>query len=346
MNARAVLAGRIAGVLLGCAALLASWPAGAQGFSHGDWELACDNTHTCRAAGYQRESDDNAVSVLLTRKAGPGTPVEALAQLGSYGDEAAHQNPGQATLTIAGRPAGTVTFSGKTGEAVLSGAQVEALLKALVGTGEIVFSAGKTRWRLSGEGATAVLLKMDDLQGRVGTPGAIVRKGSAGEARVVAPAAPPQVQAVRLQAARKDDAALALRIGKALQVGADDCADFAADDEAPKVWRVDAHRVLVSSLCFRAAYNEGYGYWIANDKPPYDPQMVATADEDFDPATGELVAASKGRGLGDCWERESWVWDGRAFVHASETTTGMCRLVAPGGPWDLPTLVSVVIAPK
>jgi hypothetical protein len=340
------MAGRAAAVLLGGAGLLAAWPAGAQGFSHGDWELACDNTHTCRAAGYQREADENAVSVLLTRKAGPGTPVEARAQLGTYGDEAAQKNPGQVALTIAGRPAGTVVFSGKTGEAVLASAQVEALLKALVGTGEIVFSAGKTRWRLSGEGATAVLLKMDDLQGRVGTPGAIARKGTASEARVVAPAAAPQVQAVRLQAARKDDAALALRIRKTLQVGADDCADFAADDEAPKVWRVDARRVLVSSLCFRAAYNEGYGYWIANDKPPYDPQMVTAVATDFDPATGELVAASKGRGLGDCRERESWVWDGREFVHVSATSTGMCRLVAPGGPWDLPTLVSVVNPPK
>nr|WP_249420927.1 DUF1176 domain-containing protein [Escherichia marmotae] len=40
-------------------------------FAHKDWEVACDNTGTCRAAGYS----DHAVSVLLTRAAGPDTSV-------------------------------------------------------------------------------------------------------------------------------------------------------------------------------------------------------------------------------------------------------------------------------
>ena len=44
-------------------------------FSHNDWEMACDNTRTCRAAGYQGDDDELAVSVLLTRKAGPRQPV-------------------------------------------------------------------------------------------------------------------------------------------------------------------------------------------------------------------------------------------------------------------------------
>ncbi|MFM5113577.1 DUF1176 domain-containing protein [Aeromonas hydrophila] len=37
-------------------------------FQHKDWELACDNTRTCRAAGYSAES--GGLSVLLTREAG------------------------------------------------------------------------------------------------------------------------------------------------------------------------------------------------------------------------------------------------------------------------------------
>ena len=35
-------------------------------FSHGDWELVCDNTGTCRAAGYQQDGESLPVSVLLT----------------------------------------------------------------------------------------------------------------------------------------------------------------------------------------------------------------------------------------------------------------------------------------
>lgn len=40
-------------------------------FQHDDWEVACDNTRTCRAAGYQSDDGGEAlpVSVLLTRAA-------------------------------------------------------------------------------------------------------------------------------------------------------------------------------------------------------------------------------------------------------------------------------------
>ena len=46
-------------------------------FEHKDWALQCDNTRTCRAVGYQAEAGDSEpVSVLLTREAGPDTPVQ------------------------------------------------------------------------------------------------------------------------------------------------------------------------------------------------------------------------------------------------------------------------------
>jgi hypothetical protein len=44
-------------------------------FSHKDWELACDNTRTCRAAGYHEEDDGPNATILLTRAAGPNQPV-------------------------------------------------------------------------------------------------------------------------------------------------------------------------------------------------------------------------------------------------------------------------------
>lgn len=34
-----------------------------------DWDLICDNTGTCRMAGYQENRDD-PVSILFTREAG------------------------------------------------------------------------------------------------------------------------------------------------------------------------------------------------------------------------------------------------------------------------------------
>ena len=39
------------------------------GENYQDWDLVCDNTGTCRMAGYQDESSD-PVSILFTRAAG------------------------------------------------------------------------------------------------------------------------------------------------------------------------------------------------------------------------------------------------------------------------------------
>jgi len=53
-------------------------------FTHNDWELACDNTRTCRAAGYQSETGANEpVSMRITRAAGPGTALEIDLQIGA-----------------------------------------------------------------------------------------------------------------------------------------------------------------------------------------------------------------------------------------------------------------------
>jgi hypothetical protein len=43
-------------------------------FNHKDWEVVCDNTLTCRAAGYSKEEEASG-SVLLVRKAGADAPL-------------------------------------------------------------------------------------------------------------------------------------------------------------------------------------------------------------------------------------------------------------------------------
>lgn len=335
----------LAAALLACAGgALAAAPAGVS-FSHKDWSVDCDNTGTCRASGYQREDEQIAVSVLLTRAAGPDAAVAAQAQFGSFADEAP-QPVGPVRLTIAGRAAGTVVDSQD-----MTHEQVAALLKALAGTGEVAFSDGKTRWKLSGDGAAAVLLKMDDVQGRIGTPGALVKKGTKPEASVPGPAKAPVIQAVRVPASVKADLPLALEVLATIKSD-DDCPlSEMLDTQDPKkseidLWRLGGGRVLVTALCWNAAYNEGSGYWVAKDKPPYDAKLVTAAGSGFAPETGEIISAQKGRGLGDCWSNESWVWNGREFVHAGELTTGQCRFIAPGGAWQLPTLVSEVRKPR
>ncbi|MBF1220590.1 MAG: DUF1176 domain-containing protein, partial [Haemophilus parainfluenzae] len=50
----------------------------------------------------------------------------------------------------------------------------------------------------------------------------------------------------------------------------------------------------------------------------------------------------KGRVIGDCWNSEDAVWNGKIFIRTSEWTTGSCKGFT-GGAWQLPIFVSDII---
>ena len=54
--------------------------------------------------------------------------------------------------------------------------QVNALLQQSKQKTEIVFKNAQHKWKISDAGMTAVLLKMDDFQKRIGTIGALVKR--------------------------------------------------------------------------------------------------------------------------------------------------------------------------
>lgn len=321
-------------------------------FHHHDWELACDNTGTCRAAGYQEMDGDRSISVLLTRKAGPDQPIAAQVMVGHYGDDAIPSDlpdPFPLTLHIDGRPIGQVRIGHQAFSADLPPAQVTALLATLRRSSSIEWRSGAHRWRLSDRGATAVLLKMDEHQGRLGTPGALVRRGTRPEAEVPPAKPAPRIAAPRLVAAKPDDRRYAttppagLMASLRAAIPRDACTPR-EEPEAPlalEVMRLSEHRLLLSASCWGAAYNFGQIVWVVSDQPPYEPVVVTTDASHIDD-DGTVVAQHKGRGLGDCWSSESWTWTSEAYVRSSAMTTGKCRLVAPGGTWTLPTLVSEV----
>lgn len=342
---------RLAGFL--AAVLVAGQAVGAGlSFVHKDWELVCDNTGTCRAAGYQGEAADNPpVSVLLVRQAGAGAPVTGRLHLGIYDEPPSKASPTEVVMSLNGRGLGSVRL--REGQGELSNGQVAALVAALPQKADTVFSAGGSQWRLSDQGAAAVFLKMDEAQRRLGTAGALVRKGRQAETTVPPPTAVPVVRAATIAPREPAEPALFKRMRPLLAStkGGQDClvseqlaaAEGLTLDDDPQVWRFGPGRVLLSASCGHGAYNHPRGYWIANDKPPHQPQFVVQATE-YD-GNGTLTAAVKGRGLGDCWNFDEWVWDGQQFVHTESSSTGLCKGVAPGGPWSLPTRVTQVQRP-
>lgn len=144
-------------------------------FQHNDWSLACDNTGTCRAAGYSPEQPGNLLSLMLERVGGPGTKVLARLRNGEDGESATPT--GALRLRLNGKDLGPVRDTGDGDQVLLQQGQTDALVAALPRHARIDIIDGKGKaWPISDSGAAAVLLKMDEAQGRLGTPGALVRR--------------------------------------------------------------------------------------------------------------------------------------------------------------------------
>lgn len=326
----------------------ATSPAGLA-FSHNDWELACDNTRTCRAAGYQSDEEEMAVSVLLTRKAGPRQSVIGELMLGSPDDDnTLSKFPAllKLSMRVNGKSVGQVRIRKDSLVAQLSADQVAALLAALPRKSRIEWQTGRLRWQLSDLGAAAVLLKMDEFQGRIGTQGALIKKGTRSEDSVLAPLPAPIVEAAVLAKPRPSDDQMTTGQVKALRhallavLKDDDCSVSLEGENELSIDRLSNTKLLVSMPCWRGAYNMGDGYWVINDKPPYHPVLVTTSGSEY--GEGSITSSHKDRGIGDCWSSEAWVWNGNEFAQAAKSSTGMCKLLAPGGAWHLPTFVTDV----
>ncbi|MDO5090173.1 MAG: DUF1176 domain-containing protein [Cardiobacteriaceae bacterium] len=330
-----------------------------------DWDIACDNTGTCRAAGYHSdetpldaEGYPEPVSLLFTRDAGAEAGVTAQLQIipvdnnGQYVDT-------RATLTLNGETLGEFTFPADNAVQTLDDKQTAALLAALpVEKAEIVVTAGERKMPLSALGAAAALLKMDDFQGRLDTPSALVKKGNDTKAVPEAVAKPqikiviPPQDAPRELAADSPEA-LALMQLFDKDFNGEQFACVARDEgNAFTLYPLGQGRVLSETNCWTAAYNGTMHYAIVSD----DLKTVIAkirgswaGEEDFGlndyaPADGKLTGYFKGRGLGDCWSTETWAYDGERFVQTSDAEHGQCKGF-PGGAWEMPTLVTETVKP-
>ncbi|ECD9610040.1 DUF1176 domain-containing protein [Salmonella enterica subsp. salamae] len=315
-------------------------------FSHKDWEVVCDNTLTCRAAGYSPEEGKGG-SVLLTRLAGAGTPVMGEVMLA--GVEADDDTPvARLMLWVNDQPVGELK-PGKEGDWLLSNKQTSDIIAAVKGNGKVEFKGGSDPFVLSGDGAYAVLLKMDDIQGRIGTPGALTKKGDKPESSVKAAVPAPVIHQVKTDKAQERPLTapeLAVLKPKLLAtLNEDDWCDLIQpsdeqEAETISLTPLDNAHSLISALCWRAAYNTGDGYWVIDSKLVGKPKLITISGSGYE--NGEIFLGQKGRGLGDCWGSANWVWDGETFRKSREATTGMCRYLRLGGTWDLPTWVTDV----
>lgn len=313
-------------------------------FSHKDWDLVCDNTLTCRAVGYSADDVDPAVTVLITRTAGPSTPVTNLVMPGDYDGEAATKTPGAPQLLIDKHSLGTLLAVD--GDAwKMSETQFTAFKQALRRDSKISFKNNLHEYPFSGAGSSAVLLKMDDIQGRVGTTGALIKQGSNSESDVKMAVPQPVIVKAPVRDKKSRDmtpqeTALIKPVLLNLVGKNSDCDDQRLN-ETWQIASLNEKQSLVIAPCWMAAYNFGDEYFVISNDMSSPPVLVtdsATSYED-----GIVGFFMKGRGLGDCLSLQEWAWDGERFVPSAAQDTGRCRLIRPGGAWELPTLTTRVV---
>ena len=314
-----------------------------------DWDLVCDNTGTCRMAGYQDESSD-PVSILFTRAAGENVAVEGKFTILPFGEADRDVQVGQdIEIWLNGKSLGKVKHISDDAPDKLTEEQTKALLSGLKKESEIRLTYGKTTLKVSDKGAAAAMLKMDEFQQRLNTPSALIRQGQEKHA-VLAPQAAPKIEAVSVN----NHKTIELKRGEKqfkhvlalLRKAHDGCVDEDLESQDITIYPLTQNKVLAEALCFKGAYQSTNYYAVLDDKFSKVEQVLAEQynEAGYDEKQGYAFVRGtyKDRGLGDCWSGQDAVWNGKIFIRTSEWTTGSCKGL-PGGTWQLPIFVSNVI---
>jgi hypothetical protein len=329
-----------------------------ESFSHKDWEVVCDNMHTCRMAGYTEYTVDQTyfpISLYFERKAGASTVIESKIDFADYQENVDGKRLKNKTFKMfIGSKNFIIDLSKKIPQKI-----TDAMIGALVKDKKIYFTYGDAyKWDFSEKGTFAVMTKMDNYQKRIGTVGAMFKKGHKNEDHVLQPKPIPRVNAPQIYSNSKGNRTppevtlqgknkklLHYLLGKYYGEGEGSVCWMDAKNavETLKVYRLTDKVAIASQSCWIAAYNYADAFWLINTKPPFEPRFINTANNLFisDDGTLRMSSAYKGRGIGDCWGNDEWVWDGKEFVETSHATTGLCRGFT-GGAWELPTLITKV----
>ena len=314
-----------------------------------DWDLVCDNTGTCRMAGYQEKGDD-PVSILFTRAAGENATVEGKLTILPFGEADRDVQVGQdIEIWLNGKSLGKVKHISDDAPDKLTEEQTKALLSGLKKESEIRLTYGKTTLKVSDKGAAAAMLKMDEFQQRLNTPSALIRQGQEKHA-VLAPQAAPKVDAVSVN----NHKTIELKRGEKqfnhvlalLRKAYDGCVDEDLESQDITLYPLTQNKILAEALCASGAYQSTNYYAVLDDKLSKVEQVLADQynEAGYDEKQGYAFVRGtyKARGIGDCWSGDDAVWNGKIFIRTSEWTTGSCKGFT-GGAWQLPTFVSDII---
>lgn len=187
--------------------------------------------------------------------------------------------------------------------------------------------------------------RMDEFQGRIGTPEALVRKGARSPPTVRLPVGVPVVVSAPLEKSQPNDGSCVakhtappLAALRATLDEFDHCPDLSKGQPDLGAIRLTKTPMLVSTRRGLATRHFGNGCWIGNSRPPCEARPIAT---EADPSASDTLSVSlKCRGLVDCWSSESDAWTGKGHAPTGAGSRRLSRWIVGGGPWDLPIVVT------
>ncbi|GEM_PF-224008 len=316
-----------------------------------DWAVGCDNRLSCTAVSLLRAnvggSGDEVYSVLVwvERAGGPDGPA-TIEFAGAY------DLRGKIDLFVDNEEAGQLTATRDTARA--TGETALKLIRRLGSSYALDLRQGKAALATpSLSGLAQALRYIDEVQGRIGSEGALAAIGDrpADQARPLpAPAmvplaadGPPPEGPVTLNA-QEQEAARALA----------QCGGRTRNVLSIEAHALDRNHVLVLLPCDMGADNVSSIALVASGEPgarrfavarfdlmpgasgePGTPPLIVNAQ--WNPTRAALSSFARGRPLGDCGTSETYRWDGAMFRLTEARAMPVCR-----GAWEWPIVWSAV----
>ena len=297
-----------------------------------DWTATCDNTNHCVAFGSAHE---NMGFVLVSLA--PGPEARPVVHMGGWGLE---DGEGDVYAEIDGRRyAGQNTKMDEEGDVIAFRTPSAQLLHDLGNGSFMALRRGDQQMKVSLGGAAAAFLWIDERQGRLNTPTALIRRGDRPAAEVPAAPAAPRVTlaaAVAQNGLVQDDLSPALLAHPKVKECLAETRRGERFEPNVEVFRLAADRLLWSVPCGEGAYNFSQAYFITPaDGTTPQPVVFPTAggseetlvNSRYEPKTRTLFAFGKGRGLGDCGRMGVWAWTGERFALLDEKVMPSCTAV-------------------
>lgn len=323
------------------AAAAAMWADGARAAqaTFKDWTVVCDNIRNCTAFGFPEEGAETQAFLKIERaaRADAAPRVTVAVDGGAQAGQAWSLRIDDREIVggLKAKPGEEDSF----GRAPLTPAQGRSLIAALAnGTGLAVKPGSGAGATISLAGSSAALRWMDEQQKRAGGVTALVAKGPAPAASVPPPPAIPLIRhgPVPSQAGVGDTLPKSVRA----RFGEDCDKDLSADLRDPISARLAPGVILWGDVCSNAAYQSVYSLFLSDEAGGHvrpvaledgrggvmDNQIIGVG---FDIETLTLSSFYKGRGIADCGEGDSWIWDGKAFRLSDQSVMSECRGLPP-----------------